>query len=144
MGIDEKIERMIDLKEFAEPKGYKLSLDESWYSGCGEPKKRYWQIKCKYGVIYPTGENTLGAYTDHVRVIPRLLALGSLAQRGDDDASILFDPARLAEVGELLHAKRKRRMSEEQRAATALRLSQYSFKKNTQLIDSKTTATGVA
>lgn len=144
MDIDEKIERMIDLKELAEPKGYKLSLDESWYPGCGETKKRYWQIKCKYGVIYPTGENTLGAYTDHVRVIPRLLALGSLAQRGDDDASILFDPARLAEVGELLHAKRKRRMSEEQRVAAALRLSQYSFKKNTQQIDSKTTTTGAA
>lgn len=129
MGIDERVDRMIDLKELARPKGYKLSLDESWYPGCGEPRKRYWQIKCKYGVIYPTGENTLGAYTDHARMVSKLLAFGSLVQRGDSDASILFDPERLEEVGALLHARRKRRMSEEQRAACALRFALFREKK---------------
>ena len=119
---------MIDFKALAESKGYRLQLDESWHSGCGESRDHYWQIPCRYGHIYLHGADTLGAFTDHARLHVRLGSLGKRHQCGDQDLTVIIGVDQLDAACDLLRAKRKRKpLSEEERARCAARLAPYFF-----------------
>ena len=119
---------MVDFKALAESKGYRLTLDESWYPDCGEPRDRYWQIPCQFGHIYPHGANTLGAFTDRTKLHAQLSSMGKRHQCGDQEITVIIGVDQLDAACDLLRAKRKRKpFSEEERARRAATLASYKF-----------------
>jgi hypothetical protein len=120
--------KAFDLPAAAKNK-YRLVLDESWDCVADkshrEPRDWYWQIPCRFkgkgtgDLIYIHGTNSLGAYTARASIMDRLAAMGKVHQRGDFEITVVFDPSRLDEVCDLMQAKRKRRVSEKQRAHLA-------------------------
>jgi hypothetical protein len=110
---------MVNLKEIY-GKTYRITLDESASIDGQTHEERLWlyQIPCKFGHIFVQGENTLGAYCNRIKVIPRLIALPGVRvkQRGDREVNVAFDPAQLAEVAQLLKARKRRVISAEERS----------------------------
>ena len=108
---------MIDLKELA-GKRYRVALDKS---RSDEPSReeRLWlyQIPCQRGHIGVWGENTLSAWTDRTPTSKRLEAIPGVkvVQRGDRELQVTFGPERLDAVAELLKARKKRQLTDEQR-----------------------------
>lgn len=109
---------MVDLKAIAKDASYRVCLDES-VIGDRERANRVWyyRVSCRYGHIFVHSESELGAYTDHSRVMSRLEAIPGVRvrQRGDLEMSVAFEPSCLEVVASLLQARRKRRVSEEER-----------------------------
>jgi hypothetical protein len=108
---------MIDLKaQFGDR--YRITPDES-SSVDTDRETRLWchRIPCRYGFISVHGEDTLAAWTDRRGMIRRLVALEGvrLHQRGDREARVLFPPDRLDSVAGLLRARRRVRLSPEER-----------------------------
>jgi hypothetical protein len=98
---------------------YRIILDESAkLDPCPTNRVWYKQIPCRYGHIYMHGENSLGAFTDRRRISSRLAKLGQIHQEGDEELSVIVDPARLDEVASLLRARKRRAvlLTETQRA----------------------------
>lgn len=129
---------MLNLKAIAESRGWKLGWDETIEIET-ERAERVWlyQVPCKYGHLWVYGKETLGAYTDRRRMIPRLMAIEGvkMRQHGDNEANVSFPvdpPSILDKVAELLQPRRKRKLTEEQRQAAAARLAPYHFSRSTE------------
>lgn len=77
------------------------------------------EIPGRLGAIYPNGaDGSLAVLALSTRTIRKLATLGlKVAQRGDTEASFLFDPCLLDKVAAIIKAKRRRKLSPEQRAA---------------------------
>ena len=124
---------MIDLKGLA-GKRYRVALDKS---RSDEPSRaeRLWlyQIPCMYGHIGVWGENTLSAYTDRKLVMKRLAAISGakVVQQGDSEVQVTFPPERLHAVAQLLRARVKRQVSEEDRQKLIARLAARRFSPHT-------------
>jgi hypothetical protein len=107
-------------------KTYRITLDESASIDGQTQEERLWlyQIPCKFGHIFVQGENTLGAYCNRIKVIPRLIALPGVRvkQRGDREVNVAFDPAQLAEVAQILRARKRMSLSPERREQLRLRM----------------------
>lgn len=108
---------MLDLKrQFG--RTYRIALDESAEIDGQTREERLWlyQIPCKHGHIYVHGKDRLGVYCSKPNVIPVVLAIPGvvLHQRGDREASATFDPAILAQVAQVMRAKKRRVPSEAQ------------------------------
>ncbi|MDX6768929.1 MAG: hypothetical protein SF051_05310 [Elusimicrobiota bacterium] len=90
-------------------------------------KERPWclEIPCRYGAIYPhSGDGRLAARADSARMSKRLEALGyPVVQRGDQELVCVFPPADLERVADVLQARRRRKLTAEQRAKQAIILS---------------------
>jgi hypothetical protein len=113
---------MLDLKSLAAGR-WRLTLDESAaIPGQTEADRAWlWQVPAKYGHVYIHGRERLGVYCRSVRLLPRLLAVPGLAlhQRGDREFSATFPPDALAEVADIIQARRRRQVSEGERARLA-------------------------
>jgi hypothetical protein len=119
---------MLDLKPLAGDR-YRITLDPS---AEGEPRSQrpwYYRIPCRYGFISVWGCDTLAAYTDRRMVIARLINLDGVrvVQRGDQEVRVLLSPDRLDAIAEPLQARRRRRLSDTQRAAVKDRLARFQF-----------------
>jgi hypothetical protein len=81
---------------------------------------------CRAGHICPWGGSMLAAVTDKAGPIARKLAAlprTTLWQNGSDGATVLFDVADFAEVANVLHPRRNRRLSDAQRQRCAEHLA---------------------
>jgi hypothetical protein len=124
---------VVDLRALA-GRRYRVSLDESAELD-GSEAERPWHLRipCRYGHVYVHGRETLGAYTDRPGVIPRLLAVPGVRvhQRGDTEVTVTFPPDRLDAVAAVLKARRRRQLTEAERArrAAAVAMARLSVKK---------------
>jgi hypothetical protein len=113
---------------------YRVEHEESYYAQYG-PRARTddpWLqiIPCRAGHIYPWGHSTLAASTDGLGPTARklaALAFTTVHQDGSDGVTVLFPVERFPDVAALMHPKRRRRMTEEQREAAVERLAKYAF-----------------
>ncbi len=109
---------MIDLKSLVGDR-YRIALDES---ATMEPSRieRLWlaRIPCRYGFISVHGHETLAAYTGRSKMATKIVAMNGVKvyQRGDKEARVLFTIDRLDAIADLLKAKRRVRLSPEERA----------------------------
>lgn len=123
---------MIDLKKFA-GKRYRVVVEQSYESGADDfGKLWYYEIPAKYGRIYVHGENTLGVFVKGAIKINRMAKMAGLKshQRGDDEATFLFDPAMLDTVAEAMKARKRSVYSEAYRAELSARASALAAKIN--------------
>ena len=110
---------------------HKVEYEESYYAvRSKQTVEDPWQmiLLCQHGHICPWGGSKLAACTDRAgRIANRLMALPfiELAQDGDDGANVVFDAAHFDAVAEIMKPRRRRRMSDAQKAAAAARLRQY-------------------
>ena len=121
---------MINLREIAEERGYRITVDES--SGIDDVKKSspwYYQIPCARGHIWVWGEKLLAAYCNRPRLFAQLWAIPGVQryQTGDREVNVKFPPEALDQVLELLQPRRKTRYSPEERSRRAERVAQYRF-----------------
>ncbi len=96
---------------------YRLELDESArIDRSQEPKDWCIQIPCKHGHIGVHSDKELRAYCKATRLFARLTDITSarVIQEGDKEIAIAFHPTHLDEVAELLKARRKRVVTEEE------------------------------
>lgn len=113
---------MIDLKSLAGAR-YKITLDES--DADSSPRSdRPWmyRIPAKFGHIFVQGHEQLGVYCRSNRKRPELLAAPGLKviQNGDREMNATFPTDQLDAVCAIIHAKRRRVLSPERRAALAV------------------------
>ena len=87
-------------------------------------------LLCQNGVIYPQGANRLAVECKGATAT-RLMALPGIAvhQQGDTEWTLIFDLAIFDAVAAIVRPKRRRLLSEEQKAANVERLKGYFFKK---------------
>lgn len=101
-----------------------------WDDGTNDPDRsqRPWcqEIPGRLGVIYPySHDGTLAVRSESAWASRRLADLGLvLRQKGDFEAVFLFPPSRLDEIASIIHAKRRRVLSPEQRAKQAIILAE--------------------
>jgi hypothetical protein len=121
---------LIDLKKQFGAE-YQVVLDESADVAGQSTSDRRWlpQIPCKYGHVYPHGEDTLGASAEGRIIAGKLAALPGVRvhQRGDREVTAVFPPAVFPAVAALLRPRKRRRLSAEQAASGAARLAPYQF-----------------
>lgn len=108
---------MIDLKQLAGRK-YKIRLDESYEADQGG-KEWYYQIECRKGHVYVHGKNLLGAYVKGGKMVSKVRAIPGtkIHQNGDGEATFVFPPELLDQVADVIQARRRPRLTDEQRAA---------------------------
>ena len=118
---------------------YRISHDEA--AGTWKERQDPWMqtILCARGVIiYPHGDNVLAVECDYHGGIARRIAAipgvrvhqqgGNLDPRSfDGETTFLFDVSLFGQVAEIVKPRRKRRLSEEQKAAAVERLAGYRF-----------------
>ena len=116
------VPRCIDLAErFG--RRYRVQYEESYFAQYG-PRARVndpWLkiIPCRAGHICPWGGSKLAAVTNKAGPTARKLAAlpgASLWQDGSDGATVLLDVALFPQVAKLMHPRRCRRLTPEQRA----------------------------
>jgi hypothetical protein len=115
---------MLDLKALAGDR-YRISLDPSAeIDTCRENRVWYYRIPARNGFISVHGPDTLAGFTHRKGVIPRLCAIEGVRvyQRGDSEARILFDPSRLDAVADVLKARKRVRLSPEDRQRRSERM----------------------
>jgi hypothetical protein len=119
---------MLDLKSLAADR-YRITLDESASEDTDRETKLWcYRLPCRYGFISVHGVNTLAAYT-RGRMVSKLEALEGVTvhQRGDQEVRILFHPDRLDAIAELLKARKRRRLSDDQKARLALAGAKFRY-----------------
>src|SRR5512135_528800 len=108
---------MIDLRA-AYGDTYRITPDEAAVIPGQTKADRLWlqQIPCKYGQIYLHGTDTLGAYASGRLITGRLAALPGVRvhQRGDTEVTVVFPPERFSAVADLLRARKRRCVAEDQ------------------------------
>ena len=90
-------------------------------------------LLCENGLIYPHGANRLAVECKGVTG-KKLLAMSGITvhQQGDTEWTLLFDLAMADQVFDILKPRKRRTLSEEQKAANVERLKKHRFKKGTQ------------
>ncbi len=121
---------MIDLKAFAGQK-YRVTLDESAdLDGSREERLWCYRIPCKYGFIGVHGPPKLMAFCKATRLFTALLALPGVEsrQRGDKELNVTFPVESLDVVADCLHARRRRRVSDAEKARLVAMSAEHRFK----------------
>lgn len=121
---------MINLREIAEERGYRITPDESAEIDPSRAERPwYYQIPCARGHIWVWGKDMLAAYCDRPRLFPKLWAIPGVQryQTGDEEINVKFPLGSLEQVAELLQARRKRRLTPEQIEKQTERLAKYRF-----------------
>jgi hypothetical protein len=111
---------------------YRVAYEESYYAEKQEFRAAEAQwlivILCRHGHISPWGGDKLAACTAKAgSMAKRLKSLpfATVAQDGDDGANVVFAVEHFEEVAAIMKPRRRRRLSEAQRAAAAERLRKY-------------------
>ena len=121
---------------------FKVKYEESYYAVRSKQTiEDPWRmiLLCQYGHICPWGGSKLAACTKRSgRIANKLMALSfiELAQDGDDGTNVVFDAAHFDEVARIMKPRRRRRMSDAQKAAAAERLRQYQPAKGQSVLES--------
>jgi hypothetical protein len=107
----------------------------------------YAQIPCRFGTIYPYGDTILAVEVDYHRHIAKRLAdLPGLKlhHNGDHEKTFLFDVADFEKVAEIVQPRRRRQLTEEQRAVLVERLARVrpSCPENPQVMAAPVSAEG--
>lgn len=125
---------MINLKE-AYGKQYKIFLDESWEymeNKSEEDKPWYYELKGKYGAIYPYDEKRLAVdVTSSViaqRVKREMKDQLSLFVDRDDGAVFLFNPGFIHEMAAVIKTKKRKHLSEKHKKKLSVAGEKYRFK----------------
>lgn len=109
---------MIDLKAVGMKK-YRITLDESYEAGADDSGKLwFYQIPAKFGHVYVHSKTELGVYVKGRLKIGMVGAIPGLRlhQRGETEATYVFDPELLDQVAAEIKARKRRQISDEQRA----------------------------
>jgi len=120
----------MDLKK--EQSKYRVFVDSSFdyekESGKTAEKWRYYEIRGKYGYIYPWDEKDLCVCFTSNKIARKVEKNKNwpLIQSGDDETVYRFNSSELYDVAQAIVAKRRRIVSPE----TAGRLSQWQFKRS--------------
>jgi hypothetical protein len=105
---------------------YRMTLDESARTPGSTREDKLWgrRIPCKYGHIGVWGSDTLSAHTGRRMVVGRLAALPfvKVAQRGDREITVTFAPEHIVPVAELLRARMRPALTDEQREVLRRRM----------------------
>jgi len=116
-------------------KRFKVRYEESRRADRGDgarlPDPWLMILLCQRGHIFPWGGDRLAASTDSPGATARKLAAlpgAILHQDGADGMTVVFDVADFAAVAALMHPRRRRQMTEAQRAAATERLAKYAFR----------------
>jgi hypothetical protein len=90
-------------------------------------------LPCENGVIYPHGANRL-AVECKTKTANKLMAIPTITvhQHGDTEWTLLFDLEMADLVFGIVKPRKRRRLSEEQKAANAERLKHHWFQNGTQ------------
>jgi hypothetical protein len=128
----DKVTSMIDLKA-TYGDTYRITLDESAKVG-GVPRDELlwlYRIPAKYGHVYVHGQDVLGAYCDRKNIIPRLKRLPGVRvhQQGDREVTVVFAPEHFPSVADLLQARKRRILSDEQKAIQVARVAEFNRKR---------------
>ena len=109
---------------------YRIEFEDAYYAIAGERTKAdkvwYQVIPCKWGTIYPYGDDILAAEVDgHPRIANRLRdqPFCRVHQDGDfGELTVLFHVNDIRKVAKIMRARRKRQISDEERAVLMERL----------------------
>lgn len=122
----------INLKEHF-GKRFRIRYEESYYvNRTRDTLVDPWLmvLLCRYGHVFPHGGNLLAASVDgHPKLasVLRQLPCCRVHQDGDDgELTMVFDVSDFAKVAAVMRPKRRRQLSEAQRAAAAERLARFS------------------
>jgi hypothetical protein len=122
---------MIDLKAIAAAHGCRVTLDESASIPGQAAGDRAWlvQVPGRRAHLFVHSRTELGAWTDRLPAGRRLAALpgARVHQRGDREVTVVLPPEQFAQAAGLIQARRRRVLSDEQRAAGAARLAAFRF-----------------
>jgi hypothetical protein len=90
-------------------------------------------LPCQNGDIYPHGADRL-AVECKTKTAHKLMAMSGITvhQQGDTEWTLLFDVAMFDAVAAIVKPRRRRRLSEEQKAANVERLKDHRFNNGTQ------------
>jgi hypothetical protein len=97
---------------------YKITLDESAFCP-GESKKNPWyfQVACKYGVVYPYSNKELAFYCESQKIRDRLHRehpeIKVVNWSDDGEAIFIFDPKKFDLIANYAWPRKRRRLSEE-------------------------------
>lgn len=123
----------VNLKELFGDR-FKLDVDESYYAERSEFRREEepWltHIICLHGTIGVWGDNLLVASTSSTGpVAKRLKALPfiQVAQDASDGVNVVFPVQHFEEVAEIMRLRKRRRISEEQRARLVEAGARYRF-----------------
>jgi hypothetical protein len=89
-------------------------------------------LPCRFGVIYPWGGDRLSVEVDyHLRIAKRLAALPgvTLTQDGDEEKTFTFPVSIFDEVAKIVQPRRRRHLSDEQKAKAAETLRPFRYAK---------------
>ena len=94
------------LRALAEPHRFRVQADAEGFP----------LIPGRYGQIEWTGGPALAVFSDRPRLFQKLWALPGVTrhQTGDDEMRAVFPPAALAQVAQIIKARRKRTLAPEQ------------------------------
>ena len=128
----------INLKDLVGDK-WRVGYEDSYEAEYGENARTSdpWLMiaLCRHGHLFPWGDDLLAASTDkRGPVAQRLMALncGTIRQDGDDGAMITFHVDDIAQVAKILKPRRRRRLSDEQKAKLAAASARYRFSAGAQ------------
>jgi hypothetical protein len=103
---------------------------ERYKPRCGQDG--IWEIPCQHGDIEPYSLTELCCYVSRAfsvgKFIAGLPAYCTVTQSGQSDAVFKFPISKLDEVADIVHARRRRKVSPEQKAAMVARLQPFLFK----------------
>jgi hypothetical protein len=90
-------------------------------------------LPCENGVIYPHGANRL-AVECKTKTAHKLMAISAITvqQHGDTECTLLFNLAMADQVFGIVKPRKRRKLSEEQKAANVERLKDHQFQNGTQ------------
>jgi hypothetical protein len=125
---------MINLKE-SYGKRYKVFMDEAWECEKNrqeEDKPWYYELRGKYGFIYPYGDTTLGVMVTSEIIKGRLKrdfkGRVNIFWDGDGEGVFLFNPTIIHEIAAMIKVRRKRQLSPEQRMKLVEAGQKYQFR----------------
>jgi hypothetical protein len=105
---------------------YRITYEESYYAQYGENARveDAWLqiIPCRRGHLFPWGGDKLAASTNSRGSAARRLAgldFVTVVQDGDDGVTVLFPVERFAEIAEIMGPRRRRQVSDAERARLA-------------------------
>lgn len=115
---------------------FKVAYEETYYAEYGRGARIedawYMVMMCRYGHVFPHGGTTLAASVDgHPKVAGRLKKLSCCRVQQDGDfgeLTAVFDVADFERVAQVMRPRRRRRVSEKERA----RLREIGFKRRAQ------------
>lgn len=112
-------------------KRYRVTLEANGVTKSQTPEAEYpwlYEIVGRKGMVYPHGSNVLAAVGFTPSSSRKLRGLThALTVRGDQEVVITFEPKNIESVFKIIKPRKRRRLTDEQRAAAIERLKEHQF-----------------